>query len=131
MISTSDVLALFSIYLEGFLYGNVSVLCYTLAITVVAKQFQLFPGGLGVYSGIFAIYLQFPSKQSRTRTTNNVFYILCLLYVFCTVSFVGDLVVYAYAVSSNNPIYENNHFYHQLRSLVSIRYRLNFQLTHT
>ena len=100
--------------------------CYYL----VAKQVQLFPG-LGVYSGIFAIYLQCPSKQSRTLTTNIVFYTLCLLYIFCTVSFVGDLVVYAYAVSSNNPIYENNHFYHQLRSLVSIRYRLNFQLTHT
>ena len=40
-----------------------------------AKEVQFFHG-LGVYSGIFTIYLQCPSNDSRTRTSNVVFYTL-------------------------------------------------------
>ena len=53
------------------------------------EEFQLFPG-LGIYSGIFAIYIQCPSKESRTATI--VFYALCLLYVLSTATVVSDLL---------------------------------------
>ena len=62
------------------------------------KQVQLFPA-LGVYSGIFAIYLQWPSNESRTRTPNVVFYILCILYVLSAVTFVCDLLQIELGVS--------------------------------
>ena len=68
------------------------------------KEVQLFPD-LGVYSGIFAIYLLFSSNESRTRTTNVVFYILCLLYFLCAVSLVSDLLNIVFDVSIN-PIWK-------------------------
>ena len=55
---------------------------------------------LGVYSGIFALYLQPSSDESRTRTANVVYYILCLLYLLCAVAVVCDLLVYTFGVSN-------------------------------
>ena len=55
---------------------------------------------LGVYSGIFAIYLQCPSNESRTRSANVVFYILCILYVLCAATIVCDLLVFTFVVSN-------------------------------
>jgi hypothetical protein len=52
---------------------------------------QIFPGS-GLYSGIFAIYLHFPSRESRT--TNIVFYALCLLYVLSTATVVFDAATF-------------------------------------
>ena len=85
--------------LEGFLYGKiVSVLCALTWSLQVAKEVQLFPG-LGFYSGIFAVYLQCPSKTSRMATI--VFYALCLLYVLSTATIVSDLVAFILEVSNN------------------------------
>ena len=61
-----------------------------------AKEVQLFPG-LGIYSGIFAIYL---SKESRK--TSIVFCALCLLYVLSTACVVSDLLVYLIQVSNSS-----------------------------
>ena len=56
------------------------------------KKVQLFPG-LGIYSGIFAIYLHCVlSKEPRTRSI--VLYALCLLYILSTATVVCDLLVY-------------------------------------
>ena len=63
-------------------------MCYSL---YPAKEVQLL-SGLGIYSGIFAIYLQFTSKDSRT--TECIFYALCLLYILSTATVVGDLLVF-------------------------------------
>ena len=91
--------------LEGFLYGRTSVLC---ALTCnLAKEVQLFLG-LGIYSGIFAIYLQSPSKESRTATV--VFCVLCLLYFLSTASVISDLIAYTIEVSNNSTICENIFF---------------------
>ena len=85
----------FSIWLEGFLYGK--MLC---ALTCTpAKEVQLFLG-LGVYSGIFATYLQCPSTKSGTAII--LFYAVCLLYVLSTVSFASDLVALILYVSNNS-----------------------------
>ena len=66
-----------------------------------AKEVRLFPG-LGVYSGIFAIYLQCSSNESRTRTANVVFYILCLLYIFSGATVVCDLLAFIFGVSNDH-----------------------------
>ena len=102
MITPGD-LVIFALYLEGFLYGNIPVLC---ALTcTLSNEVQLFLD-LGVYSGIFAIYLRCPSNESRTRTANVVFYVICLLYVLCSASFAIDLLKITLQVS-NNPIFKN------------------------
>jgi hypothetical protein len=91
-------LSLIGYCLEGFFFGNISVLCalnYTLA-----KQVQLFLGLLGIYSGIFAMYLQCPSKESRTAIF--VFYVLCLLYVLSMTDVASDLLQNILDVSDNS-----------------------------
>ena len=83
-----------SIWLEGFLYGKLCALTSTLA-----KEGQLFPG-LGLYSGIFAMYLQCLSK--RSGTAHILFVAVCLLYVLSTADFVSDLVALILNVSNNS-----------------------------
>ena len=73
--------------LEGFFFGKIYVLLCVLTRTL-SKELQL---GLGVYSGIFAMYLQCPSKDPRTATI--IFYVLCLLYVLSMANAVSDIVV--------------------------------------
>ena len=99
MISVNDLLP---IWLEGFLYGKICTLTCTLA-----KEVQLFLG-LGLYSGLFAMYLLLcPSKKSRTTIIH--FYAVCLLYVLSTATFASDLVADILYVS-NNPICKNTIF---------------------
>ena len=68
-----------------------------------AKEVQLFPG-LGIYSGIFAIYfkLQCVLVSKESRTTSIVFYALCLLYVLSTASVACDLLEFVIQVSNNS-----------------------------
>jgi hypothetical protein len=98
MITYPDAVFI-ALCLEGFFYGMTSVLC---ALTcTLAKEVQLLPG-LGLYFGIFAMYLQYASKTSRTTTI--LFYALCILYVLTTVSVVVDLVTIIVGEVSNNYI---------------------------
>ena len=90
-------------WLEGFLYGKT---CALLAACIPAKEVQLFPG-LGLYSGLFAMYLQCPSKRSGTALI--LFYSVCLLYVLSATTFVGDLLKLMLEVS-NNYIYNKTIF---------------------
>ena len=65
-----------------------------------AKEVQLFPG-LGIYSGIFFIYLRCVlSKESRT--TSIIFYALCLLYALSTALVVCELLDLVIQVSNNS-----------------------------
>ena len=116
MISEEEAIFI-GVCLEGFFYGKMSILC-ALSCTI-AKEVQLFPGP-GVYSGIFAMYLQCSSNKAI------VFYALCLLYVLSTATIISDLVNAVFQVS-NNPICKNINFY-QLCSGVSVHYRLNFKM---
>ena len=95
----------FRLVLKGF--STVSYVLSGLTCTL-AKEVQFFPGGLGLYSGIFAMYLQCPSKKSRTATI--LFYAVCLLYVLSTATFAGDLAALIFYVS-NNPISKNSFLY--------------------
>ena len=96
MISAQEA-SFIAICLEGFFYGKISVLC---ALTcTLAKDAQIFLG-LGLYSGIFAMYLQCPSRKSRTAII--LFYALCLLYVLSTATAVCDLVNIILEVSNNS-----------------------------
>ena len=75
--------------LEEFLYGKISVVCAFKLSCIIVKGVQLITV-LGFYSGIFAIYLQGPSKESRTASI--VFYVLRLLYLLSTVTLVCDIL---------------------------------------
>jgi hypothetical protein len=81
-------------YVEAFFFGKISVLC--------AKEVHLFLGDLGIYTGIFALYLQCPSKESRMA--NIVFFVLCLLYVLSIATVVSDLLETILEVSNNSTI---------------------------
>ena len=92
-----NVLMLF--WLEGFLYGKICALTCTLAKEVHDQ---------GLYSGIFVIYLQCPSKRSGTAII--LFYAICLLYVLSTATLVSDLI-YLILYVSNNSICKNAFFF--------------------
>ena len=96
MITPADV-GFIAMCLEGFLFGKLFVLCFSFH---PAKEVQLFPN-IGVYSGIFALYFQCPSIESRPRTSNFVFYILCLLNVLCAATAACDLLANIFRVSNN------------------------------
>ena len=75
-----------------------------------AKEVQLLPG-LGIYSGIFAIYLQCVLSK-EPRTTSIVFYALCLLHILSTATVISDLLlVLAVIEVSINYICKNINFF--------------------
>ena len=82
----------------------------------LAKQVELFPG-LGLYSGIFVMYLQCQSNGSTGRMAANFFYAICLLYVQATFSFISDLVLKVPSVSNISICSKNIIFYQLCRRL--------------
>ena len=106
--------------LEGFFYGKLSVLRLCTETCTFPKL--LFPG-IGLYSGIFVMYIQ--CKPDKSRTSTILFYTLCLLYVLSTATIVADLVALILQVS-NNSICKNIIFYH-LYSGVSLHHCSNFK----
>ena len=84
--------------LEWFLYGKISVPWALTCTVTLAKEVQLFPCP-GLYSGIFAIYLQCPKKDSRTAMI--VFNVLCLLYLLSTATVVCDLLYITFVIYSD------------------------------
>ena len=121
-MTTEDEAFFIAICLEGFYYGKILVL-HALTCTL-AKEVQLSPSP-GLYSGIFAMYLQCPSKKSRMAAI--LFYAICLLYILSTASFVSDFVCLIPEVStSNNSICKNN-----ILISCAVAYQFNFpQLQH-
>jgi hypothetical protein len=82
------------ICLEWLLYGK-----------IIANEVQLllilFTGLLGLYSGIFAIYIKCHWDKSDTKKGTIIFYALCLLYVLSTATIVCDIVIIIIEVSNN------------------------------
>ena len=70
---------------------------------ILANEVQLF-SDLGLYSGIFAMYLQLECQpnKSTSRTATIIFYAICLLFVLSTVDFVSDLAAPILVEVSNN-----------------------------
>ena len=100
--------------LKGSSMVRYSFLCASTC--TLAKEDQLFPG-LGLYSGLFAVYLQCSSNKSRTAII--YFYTLCLLYVLSIASILSDLIVAILQVS-NNPIYKSVKFLSVVQIHISI-----------
>ena len=116
-----------SLCLEWFLYGKISVLCALNCTVTLAKEVQLFPG-LGLYSGIFAIYLQCPKKESRSAMF--IFYVLCLLYFLSTATVVGDLlgaILAIHVAVSNNSIHslKNMFFLSVMQDALSLQFGID------
>ena len=95
---TENELFTITFCLEGFFFGKISVRC-ALTFTLAKKKVQL-SLGLGIYSGIFALYLQCHLKDSRT--TFIVFYVLCLLYVLSMAVVISDSLENILNVSNNS-----------------------------
>ena len=82
------------------------------------KEVQLFHG-LGLYAGIFVVYLQSQSDKSTGRTATIVLYAICLLYILSTVSFISDLAAATVVLEpevSNNSICSKDIIFYQLSS---------------
>ena len=62
---------------------------------------------LGLYSGIFALYLQYHSSKKETdNATQNIFYALCVLYVLSVALIALDIAIFlATFVSNNEPLF--------------------------
>ena len=100
MLSQDEWSVLF-MCLEWFLFGKMIYILCDLTCTF-ANKVQLFHD-LGIYSGIFAIYLHFAlTRREESRMTNIVFYALCLLYILSTATVLSDLLVYVIEVSDHS-----------------------------
>ena len=89
--------------LEGFLYGKISVFYVLYQSVLLLKNLKSnLYFGLGICSGIFAIYLKYASKESRSTTTGTFFYVLCSLYILSTATVVSVLISYTIDVSNNS-----------------------------
>ena len=77
--------------LEAFFFGMISVNCQV----QVAKAVQYCPIP-GLYSGIFAIYLQHHESQKSTanKAKNILFYALWVLYALCAATGIIDILMY-------------------------------------
>ena len=74
----------------------------------LVKEVQLLPG-LGLYSGIFVMYLQNQPDKSTGKTATIVFHAICLLYVQSTAHFISDLVAVILVIEvSDNSICTKN-----------------------
>ena len=69
----------------------------------LAKEVQLFLG-LGLYSGMLALYFQCQSNKSTGtgRPANIVFYAICVHFVLSTADFVSDLAAVILDVSNDS-----------------------------
>ena len=62
----------------------------------------------GLYSGIFAMYLQYmTSKRGTKKTTNILFYALCTLYVLTGATMIIDIITIIFAVNNNSSGHNN------------------------
>ena len=82
--------------LEGFFFGTISVYSQP----KVAKALQNCPIP-GIYSGIFAMYLQHNRSQKRTDKARNIlFYALWILYALSAVNYITFISKMSYLEES-------------------------------
>ena len=105
-MTTWQEMEFIALCLEGFFYGMNPF--HVLKLVPLLKKSNYSPPDLGLYSGIFAMYLHCSSNNSRMAII--LFYALCLLYVLSTATVVSDLVALILQVS-NNPICKNIIFF--------------------
>ena len=89
--------------LEGLFYGR--IILYSMTITLCAKSLP----GVGIYSGIFVIYLRHEESMKSKRAT-ILFYLLCALYVLSTALVAIDITRYIIEVGDNS-VYNNKPFH--------------------
>jgi hypothetical protein len=65
---------------------------------------------IGIYSGMFIMYLQCTLALKISKETNIVLCALCLLYALSTIIFLADFV-YLLLDVSNNSICKNNQLF--------------------
>ena len=73
---------------------------------ISTRPFLNIPNIIGIYSGIFAMYLQRPQNNLKSRTAVIISYALGVLYVLSTVNAVIDFAAITIELEpvSKNPI---------------------------
>lgn len=84
------------ICLEGFLYGTIFILQLSRSSFKRRQHYRV----LGLYSGIFAVYLQLHTSAKSNYKTNILFYALCVLYFLSMATIVLDVSRYLVEVVS-------------------------------
>ena len=88
-----------ALYLEGFLFGIYDVY-YSPIISF--KLLNLPPPSSGIYSGIFAIFLNTALQNGTEQGKSIVFYALCVLYALSLAAIILDTMMFTAGVSENN-----------------------------
>ena len=97
ILSLSDECYYLGICLGGFLFGTISVL--QLPCPLLKQSFP-FPG---LYSGIFALYLQCHASKTDTVKANYIlFYALCFLYLLSVATIGFDIVSFVITTPVSN-----------------------------
>ena len=113
---------IFPMCIQGFLYGKICALICTVPLQRL-KRFNYY---LGLYSGIFAIYLRCPSQKSRMAII--VFYVLCVLYVLSTATVVCNWLTVVLDVSNFFQMICKNIIFYQYMQMRTIGLSLQLQL---
>lgn len=84
------------ICLAGYLFGTISV-------STISTRLQLLKQSPGLYSGIFALYLQYHASKTETvKSTSIILYALCFLYILSVATIGFDIVSYVTTTPVSN-----------------------------
>ena len=81
---------------ESFLFGMISIFQLLGTSLLIQSNITLV---LGIYSGIFAMYLRYYSSQKDTKSI--LFYAVCVLYALNTTKIVLNFMTFGPLVSNN------------------------------
>ena len=91
-LQTLQTLAYTEFIVEGFLFGKIVYSGIVSPPLSFLKLSQNYTPGLGIYSAMFAMYLQYEgSKKPTDKRTTIVFYSLCTLYALSSAVFTIDI----------------------------------------
>ena len=98
---TSENFTYFSLCVEGLFYDMISVLPLSCPKSLNQSN-NIPPYYLGLYSGIFIMYLQHSASKKDVKKGKVLFHALWLLYVLCLATFVFDIGVFIFLMVSKN-----------------------------
>ena len=91
--------------MSGRLFIWYDICSTTVRAAAKAVQHHSIPG---LYSGIFAMYLQYQKDTSQARAKNSLFYTLCALYILSLVTISLDTV--AFVIQLPGVVGDNSYF---------------------
>ena len=95
---TIENIGYLSYCLEGFFFGDLSQICSTTVTAPLSKEVSV----LGLYSGVFAMYLQYHSLSAKgaDNARQTFSYALCVLYALAVAFIAFDIVIFVAVLTS-------------------------------